>query len=56
LRECFEECGLLFAGDAAGAPVSPATAATALPAWRGRLQRGEASLAEFAQASWRLSA
>ncbi|HEY0855941.1 MAG TPA: MBL fold metallo-hydrolase [Albitalea sp.] len=50
LRECFEECGLLFADDAAGAPVSPA-AAMALQAWRGRLHRGEASLAEFAQAS-----
>lgn len=44
VRECFEECGLLFARDAAtGAPATPAQIAP-LDAWRGPLHRGEATL------------
>lgn len=47
IRECFEECGLLFAVDPAGAPLAAATVA-ALQDWRVRLHRGEVSLREFA--------
>lgn len=46
LRECFEEAGLLFAVDAAGAPPAPETVA-ALHAWRGPLHRGERTVGEF---------
>src|SRR5258706_4742689 len=46
LRECFEECGLLFAVDAGGMPPSGDTLA-ALQAWRGPLHRGERTLGEF---------
>jgi glyoxylase-like metal-dependent hydrolase (beta-lactamase superfamily II)/8-oxo-dGTP pyrophosphatase MutT (NUDIX family) len=47
IRECFEECGLLFAVDDAGAPPD-APAVAALHDWRARLHRGEGSLNEFA--------
>jgi glyoxylase-like metal-dependent hydrolase (beta-lactamase superfamily II)/8-oxo-dGTP pyrophosphatase MutT (NUDIX family) len=46
LRECFEECGLLFAVDAQGrTPGADATAA--LQHWRGPLHRGELTLGDF---------
>lgn len=48
IRECFEECGLLFAVDSAGAPPE-APAVVALHDWRGRLHRGEVSPGEFAR-------
>jgi glyoxylase-like metal-dependent hydrolase (beta-lactamase superfamily II)/8-oxo-dGTP pyrophosphatase MutT (NUDIX family) len=50
LRECFEECGLLFAVDAGGAPVT-AEAACSLAGWRSLLNSGERTLAEFASHS-----
>lgn len=43
VRECFEECGLLFAREAGGLPVAPQRLAR-LDAWRGPLHRGEAGL------------
>jgi glyoxylase-like metal-dependent hydrolase (beta-lactamase superfamily II)/8-oxo-dGTP pyrophosphatase MutT (NUDIX family) len=48
LRECFEECGLLFAVDAQGKAVS-ADMADSLQPWRGPIHRGERSLANFAR-------
>jgi len=48
LRECFEECGLLFAVDAQGDPLTPTHAAVLHP-WRDLLQRGEPSLVECAR-------
>jgi glyoxylase-like metal-dependent hydrolase (beta-lactamase superfamily II)/8-oxo-dGTP pyrophosphatase MutT (NUDIX family) len=48
IRECFEECGLLFAVDERGA-VPDAQAIAALHDWRARLHRGEVALSEFAQ-------
>lgn len=48
IRECFEECGLLFAVDDRGA--APDAAAIAqLHDWRARLHRGEVGLADFLQ-------
>ncbi len=48
VRECFEEAGLLFASDERGELVTLDDAAGAkLGAWRGRLHRGESSLADF---------
>ena len=47
IRECFEECGLLFAVDAAGVHPEAATV-LALQDWRVRLHRAEVSLREFA--------
>jgi glyoxylase-like metal-dependent hydrolase (beta-lactamase superfamily II)/8-oxo-dGTP pyrophosphatase MutT (NUDIX family) len=47
IRECFEECGLLFAVDAAGAPPDAAVV-PGLQDWRVRLHRAEVSLCEFA--------
>lgn len=41
IRECFEECGLLFA--------SGGTSAEALQPWRGPLHRGELTIAEWAR-------
>src|SRR5438132_6110517 len=46
LRECFEECGLLFASDATGAALG-AEAVARLQAWRAPLHRGEQTLASF---------
>jgi glyoxylase-like metal-dependent hydrolase (beta-lactamase superfamily II)/8-oxo-dGTP pyrophosphatase MutT (NUDIX family) len=48
MRECFEECGLLFGVDAAGEPVSAAVAQT-LQGWRESIYRGEKSALAFAQ-------
>ncbi len=46
VRECFEEAGLLYARERAGAPLAVDTERAArLEAWRGPLQRGEQSLA-----------
>lgn len=50
LRECFEECGLLFAADAATQSLVDDAAASALDAWRGPLHRGEATLAGLCEA------
>lgn len=49
LRECFEECGLLFATDASSRPID-GERAHALGEWRGRLHRGEATMADFGRA------
>jgi glyoxylase-like metal-dependent hydrolase (beta-lactamase superfamily II)/8-oxo-dGTP pyrophosphatase MutT (NUDIX family) len=46
LRECFEECGLLFADDAEGVPLG-ADAVARLQPWRMPLHRGEQTLAAF---------
>ena len=55
VRECFEECGLLFACGADGEPVA-AKVAAALQPWRALLHRGERTLAEFcAEGRMRLS-
>ena len=48
LRECFEECGLLFAADERGEAAS-AQLARSLQGWRGPIHRGEKSLADFAR-------
>ena len=50
LRECFEECGLLFAKDGQGRMVSPARVQE-LRAWRGLLHRGERTLTDFCAAT-----
>ncbi len=51
IRECFEECGLLFAADASGAPVAlQGEAATRLGEWRGPLHRGERKLGALCEA------
>jgi len=48
LRECFEECGLLFATDGGGALLQwPDGEPSPLHEWRGRLHRGEATMAEL---------
>jgi len=55
LRECFEEVGLLFACRPDGAPIEFAVHADGLKAWRHRLHRGEATLAQLLQdLDWRL--
>ncbi len=46
VRECFEECGLLFAGDTPGRLADEATVAR-LERWRGPLHRGETSFSDF---------
>ncbi len=57
LRECFEEVGLLFVCDAAGAPVDLSPHAEALRGWRSRMHRGEATIAQLCEAfGWRLDA
>ncbi|MBK9607874.1 MAG: MBL fold metallo-hydrolase [Betaproteobacteria bacterium] len=48
LRECFEECGLLFAVGPGGEPIPPAAVAE-LQSWRGPLHRGERTLVEFCE-------
>ncbi len=48
LRECFEECGLLFALHGDGRPVSGELAQQLAP-WRGMLHRNERSLQAFAE-------
>lgn len=45
LRECFEEVGLLFACRPDGSPADLAARHDELRAWRGRLHRGEATIA-----------
>jgi len=48
VRECFEESGLLFATDAAGAPVRlDGALGAALGPWRGALHRNERALVEM---------
>ncbi|MEP6876060.1 MAG: NUDIX domain-containing protein, partial [Burkholderiales bacterium] len=48
VRECFEESGLLFAVDAAGALVPlDGDGAAALRSWRGPLHRGERTMVEL---------
>jgi glyoxylase-like metal-dependent hydrolase (beta-lactamase superfamily II)/8-oxo-dGTP pyrophosphatase MutT (NUDIX family) len=56
IRECFEECGLLFAVDPDGRPVDSETVA-ALQTWRGPVHRGERTLHELcSQSGLRLAA
>jgi glyoxylase-like metal-dependent hydrolase (beta-lactamase superfamily II)/8-oxo-dGTP pyrophosphatase MutT (NUDIX family) len=47
LRECFEECGLLFAVDAQGREVAPERVVE-LQGWRRTLHAGECSVLDFA--------
>jgi 8-oxo-dGTP pyrophosphatase MutT (NUDIX family) len=55
LRECFEEVGLLFVCAADGSAVDLGPHAAALRDWRGRLHRGQATLAQLcAHFGWRL--
>jgi 8-oxo-dGTP pyrophosphatase MutT (NUDIX family) len=55
LRECFEEVGLLFVCAVDGTAVDLRTHAEALHAWRSRLHRGEAHIAQLCAAfDWRL--
>lgn len=49
LRECFEECGLLFATRTDGAPLDPG--APELAAWRPQLHRGGRGIAELCAAA-----
>jgi len=51
IRECFEECGLLFATDASAALVAlQGDAAARLGEWRGPLHRGERNLGALCEA------
>jgi glyoxylase-like metal-dependent hydrolase (beta-lactamase superfamily II)/8-oxo-dGTP pyrophosphatase MutT (NUDIX family) len=51
VRECFEECGLLLATDAAGrVPTLQGAEGERIGAWRGPLHRGERTLAALCQA------
>ncbi len=55
LRECFEEVGLLFVCRPDGTPADLEPHADALRQWRGRLHRGEATIAQLCAAfDWRL--
>ena len=55
LRECFEEVGLLFVCAADGSGVDLEPYAQTLRDWRGRLHRGQATLAQLcAHFGWRL--
>ncbi len=56
VRECFEECGLLFAQDASGQDVDAAAVAP-WQSWREPLNRGERHLQDLLQATgWRVHA
>ena len=50
IRECFEECGLLYAADAQGRALDAWTSAP-WQAWREPLNRGERTMAQLLQAS-----
>lgn len=55
LRECFEEVGLLFVCRPDGHAPDLAPHAESLREWRGRLHRGQATLAQLCEAfDWRL--
>jgi glyoxylase-like metal-dependent hydrolase (beta-lactamase superfamily II)/8-oxo-dGTP pyrophosphatase MutT (NUDIX family) len=50
VRECFEECGLLFGADRHGAVLGPQDAAELEP-WRGPIHRGEKTMLDLHEAT-----